>query len=95
MLTDSILLGELAATGRLCPCTGWWECVDEGHVQGGRRQWFERGQQLPTAVLLGRPTLWQRLFGKRPSFETVTVWTLVEYDDHDTVPMEFVAGAEA
>lgn len=78
--TEEIPLGESAATGRTCPRTGWWECVDAGDVQGGRRQLFRRGDRLPHAVLLGERSLWDWITGARPAHRTVTVWTLVEYE---------------
>lgn len=77
---EEIPLGESAATGRICPRTGWWECVDSGDVLGGRRQLFRRGERLPHAVLLGERSLWERLTGAQPTHRTVTVWTLVDYE---------------
>ena len=72
-------LGELAATGRPCPQTGWWQCSENGAVAGGTRQHFVAGETLPPAVLLGAPSVWQKLMNQRPRHETATVWTLVEY----------------
>lgn len=77
---EEIPLGESAATGRICPRTGWWECVDTGDVLGGRRQLFRRGERLPHALLLGERSLWDRLTGARPTHRTITVWTLVDYE---------------
>ena len=78
---SDVRLGETATTGRLCPRTGWWQCIDEGDIQGGRRQHFRAGHRMPHAVLVGQRTLWQRLTGaSRPTHPTVTVWTLIEYD---------------
>lgn len=78
-------LGELAATGRLCPQTGWWECVDAGNVQGGRRQHFTAGEAMPHAILLGEPSVWQKLKGERPMHQTATVWKLVGHDEEPAV----------
>jgi len=73
-------LGELAATGRNCPQTGWWQCADEGNVQGGRRQFFREGERMPHVVLLGKQSAWQKLKGEQPSYKTATVWKLVDYE---------------
>lgn len=75
-----LLLGELAATGRVCPQTGWWESAELGEVQGGRRQHFKAGERMPRVVLLGEPSLWQRLKGQRSaSYSMATMWKLVDY----------------
>lgn len=73
-------LGELAATGRACPQSGWWQCVDAGEVAGGRRRHFNQGEVMPDIVLQGPPTLWQRLKGERPTYRTTTVWKLMAYN---------------
>jgi hypothetical protein len=73
-------LGTLVATGNACPHAGWWQCAEGGDVAGGTRQHFKAGEALPHAVLLGKPTAWQKLKGERPSFKTATVWKLVEFD---------------
>lgn len=86
-------LGELAATGRHCPHTGWWQCYEEPRpVQGGRRQFFRAGDVMPHVVLLGEQSLWQKIKGEQPTHVRATVWTLVEYE---TVPVTPVAVAEA
>jgi hypothetical protein len=72
-------LGELAATGRTCPQTGVWECVDEGAVQGGRRQMFRAGETMPGIVRTVEPTMWQKLKGESPAYRSATVWKLVDY----------------
>lgn len=80
-------LGELAATGRACPQAGWWECAEASAlVQGGRRQFFNVGQQMPHAVLLGEPSVWQKLKGEQPTHQTATIWRLVGYQEAD-VPL--------
>lgn len=78
---EPVPLGTVAATGSLCPQTGWWECAERDTVQGGRRQFFRTGERLPEAVLLYPPTLRQRLQGVVPSHRTVTVWKLMEPAD--------------
>ncbi|PIF77204.1 hypothetical protein CLU95_4377 [Variovorax sp. 54] len=73
-------LGELAATGRACPQTGMWECVDEGDIRGGRRQLFRAGEKMPAIVRVGAPSLWQRIKGETPTYRSATVWKLVDHD---------------
>ncbi|WP_253548924.1 T6SS immunity protein Tli4 family protein [Herbaspirillum rubrisubalbicans] len=73
-------LGELVATGSICPQTGWWQSSEAGNVEGGRRRHFKAGETMPAVVLLGSPTLWQSLRGKPPTYETATVWTLVAHE---------------
>lgn len=74
-------LGELVATGRACPQSGWWECAEEARpVQGGRRQFFRAGDQMPQAVLQGEPSVWQKLKGDVPTHRLATVWKLADYE---------------
>lgn len=79
-----IPLGELAATGRACPQTGWWEADDPGTAEGDRRRHFNSGERMPHVVSLGEPSLWQKLKGERPSYRTATVWKLVAYGEPPT-----------
>lgn len=82
--TDPALepLGTLAATGRLCPQTGLWRCIDEDRpVQGGRTRRLQAGDRMPHAVVVGEPSLWQRLKGEIPRYRVGTVWELVGYGD--------------
>jgi hypothetical protein len=74
-------LGELAATGRVCPQTGWWEADELRAIKESRRQHIKAGERMPHAVSLGEPSLWQKLKGERPSYRTATVWKLVGYGD--------------
>jgi hypothetical protein len=75
-------LGELAATGSACPQTGWWQCAEDSRpVKGGKRQFFKEGQAMPTAVLVGDASIWQKLKGEKPVHELATVWKLVEYEE--------------
>lgn len=74
-------LGELAATGRTCPQTGWWEPEESRHIEGGARQHIKAGERMPHLISLGEPSLWRKLKGERPSYRTSTVWKLVSYDD--------------
>jgi hypothetical protein len=73
-------LGELVATGRTCPQTGWWQASEAGEIEGGARQYFRAGDTMPQVTALGEPSLWEKLKGARPSYRTATVWKLVDYD---------------
>ncbi|MCR6479984.1 T6SS immunity protein Tli4 family protein [Variovorax sp. ZS18.2.2] len=73
-------LGELAATGRSCPQTGVWECVDEGNIQDGRRRTIRVGETMPSIVQIGTPSMWQQIKGETPTHRSATVWKLVGYD---------------
>lgn len=73
-------LGTFIESGSKCPQTGWWQCSDIGEVAGGRRRHFKEGDLLSQADLLGRPSVWQKLMGTRPTQEIATVWKLVDYD---------------
>lgn len=83
-LQPHLPLGELAATGRTCPQTGWWESDQSGEIQGSRRQHIRTGERMPHVVSLGEPSIWQKLKGERPSYRTATMWKLVSYDDAPT-----------
>jgi hypothetical protein len=74
-------LGELAATGRTCPQSGWWEPDESGNLKGERRQHIKAGDRMPHGLVAAKPTFWQKLKGERPSYRTGTVWKLVAYDD--------------
>ena len=41
---------------------------------------------MPSVVLLGPPNLWQALRKKPPTYETKTVWALVDYEEGVDVP---------
>ncbi|MGH8853096.1 MAG: T6SS immunity protein Tli4 family protein [Telluria sp.] len=76
-------LGTSAVAGDACPQTGWWQCCDGGTgigVFGGQRQFVKVGQHMPQALLLPQQTLWQRLRGVQPSYESKkpTFWKLVD-----------------
>ena len=85
-------LGALAMTGEICPETGWWTCAAEGApVLGGSRHYVRQGEPMPDVVLLGKPSLWQRVKGETPQFRRTTVWTLKAYPD---TPQEVPLGEE-
>ena len=71
-------LGELAATGRTCPQTGWWQPNDRA---GSVRQYIKAGDRMPHMVSTGERSVWQKLKGEQPIYHTATVWRLVSYDD--------------
>jgi hypothetical protein len=74
-------LGELAATGRTCPQTGWWEPSDLADASGNHRQHIKAGERMPHVVARGEPSMWQKLKGEQPTYRTATVWKLVAYGD--------------
>lgn len=74
-------LGELAATGRVCPQTGWWQPSEPNGTEGGGRQHLQAGEQMPHVMSVGEPSFWQKLRGERPTYRRATVWQLVEYGD--------------
>ncbi|WP_061940532.1 T6SS immunity protein Tli4 family protein [Collimonas pratensis] len=80
-------LGEVVATGAVCPQTGWWQCIETGNIDGGRRRFFKSGEAMPAAVLLGDANMWQTLRGQRPSHSLNTVWSLVAYEQIAAAPI--------
>lgn len=76
-----IPLGELAATGRTCPQTGWWAPGEPENIEGGQRRHIRAGERMPHALALGEPSLWEKIKGERPSYRTAAVWKLVAYGD--------------
>jgi len=72
-------LGELVATGRACPQTGYWQCSEHHAIEEAQPQFFRQGDLMPHAVLRGAPSLWQKLSGNAPSYQIATVWKLVAY----------------
>lgn len=74
-------LGELAATGRTCPQTGWWAPDEESGTKGGGRQHIKKGERMPHVVSQAAPSLWQKLKGEQPMHQTATVWKLVAHGD--------------
>ena len=85
LATSKLSLGEMSATGDVCPESGCWECTQGVSVVGGRRQFFRAGEPLPQVLVSGRPSLWQKLSGKQRQHPVDTVWTLVEYEQERTV----------
>jgi hypothetical protein len=85
-------LGELVATGRACPQTGWWQASEAGEIEGGARQYFRAGDTMPQVTTLGTPSLWEKLKGARPSYRTATVWKLVDHD-MEASPAQSIAQA--
>jgi hypothetical protein len=100
-------LGTYAAAGERCPQSGWWLCSDGGSgigVLGGQRQYLRKGQRMPQALMLPPQTLWQKVRGLQPSYESdrPTAWKLVDKRTHSRasppLPLEpaiFAARADA
>ncbi|MEX5744814.1 T6SS immunity protein Tli4 family protein [Massilia sp. X63] len=81
---SGISIGTQALAGDSCPESGWWECTDgskEIGVMGGRRQYFKKGEPMPQALLLPPQSLWDKVRGLQPNFEskTPTSWKLVDH----------------
>jgi hypothetical protein len=76
----AVPLGELAATGRTCPQTGYWQCNEPGLVEGGQGKFIRRGDTMPQAILRGAPSLWQKMSGSAPLHQVATVWKLIAYN---------------
>ncbi|WP_159696812.1 T6SS immunity protein Tli4 family protein [Massilia sp. 9I] len=77
-------LGTYASAGESCPESGWWLCGDGGNgigVLGGQRQYIKKGDLMPQALLLPQPSLWERMRGLQPSYESKnrTSWKLVDH----------------
>lgn len=80
-----VQLGELAATGRICPQSGWWESTESGVANDARRRRVMAGERMPHAISVGEPSFLQRLKGELPTYTTATVWRLVEYSEAPVV----------
>ncbi len=79
-----IPIGTYVSAGERCPESGWWLCGDGGNgirVLGGQRQYIKKGDLMPQALLLPQPTLWERVRGLQPSYESKnrTAWKLVDH----------------
>lgn len=80
---ERVALGTGALAGDACPQSGWWQCADGGNgvaIFGGQRQFIKQGQRMPQALLLPPQTMWQRLRGVQPSYESAnaTLWSLAD-----------------
>ncbi len=76
-------IGTQAWAGDHCPQSGWWLCGEGGDgigVLGGQRQYIKKGDRMPQALLLPPQTMWEKMRGLQPSFEstTRTSWELVD-----------------
>jgi hypothetical protein len=76
-------LGAIALAGDSCPHTGWWQCTEVNarvRVYNGQRQFIAEGKRMPQALLLPQPTVWQRVRGLQPSYESrsPTRWRLAD-----------------
>lgn len=80
----AVPIGTFASAGDPCPESGWWLCGDGGNgigVLGGQRQYMKKGEMMPQALLLPPPSLWDRMRGLQPSYESKnrTNWKLVDH----------------
>jgi hypothetical protein len=74
-------LGELAATGRTCPQSGWWQAEKSGKAREGERRHVKKGEVMPHAMAVGELSLWQKLKKEQPEYWTATMWKLISYDE--------------
>jgi hypothetical protein len=84
-------LGTQAWAGEHCPESGWWSCSAGGNgvgVLGGQRQYVNKGERMPQALLLPPQTLWEKVRGLQPSYEAKdrTEWQLVDKRSRKRVP---------
>jgi hypothetical protein len=84
-------LGTCAWAGERCPESGWWRCSAGGNdvgVLGGQRQYIKKGERIPQPLPLPPQTLWEKLRGMQPSYEskTQTSWKLVDKRNRKRVP---------
>ena len=78
-----LALGTVAWAGAPCRQSGWWQCGEaDAHVGvfGGERQFLREGAVMPQALLLPKPSVWQKVRGLQPSYETATPtsWRLAD-----------------
>ena len=81
-----IPLASSAATGAICPESGWWQCDEGGVIQSDRRRHVVAGEPMPYTTVPGHQTLWQKLRGEHPKYRAATVWKLAEYDSAPIPP---------
>jgi hypothetical protein len=86
-------LGTIALAGDSCPYTGWWQCTEVNarvRVYNGQRQFIAEGKRMPQALLLPQPTVWQRVRGLQPSYESrsPTRWRLADKRHRPRVPVQ-------
>jgi hypothetical protein len=83
----SLALGTLAWAGQPCQQSGWWQCSD-GDAQlgvfGGDCQFLQQGATMPQALLLPKPSTWDKVRGVQSSYEasTPTSWRLADKRVH-------------
>jgi hypothetical protein len=85
-------LGAIAMAGDSCPHTGWWQCTEVNarvRVYNGQRQFIAEGKRMPQALLLPQPTVWQRVRGLQPSYESrsPTRWRLADKRHRPRAPV--------
>jgi len=88
-------LGAIALAGDSCPHTGWWQCTEVNarvRVYNGQRQFIAEGKRMPQALLLPQPTVWQRVRGLQPSYESrsPTRWRLADKRYRPRAPVQIM-----
>jgi hypothetical protein len=88
-------LGAIALAGDSCPHTGWWQCTEVNarvRVYNGQRQFIAEGKRMPQALLLPQPTVWQRVRGLQPSYESrsPTRWRLADKRHRPRAPVQIM-----
>jgi len=88
-------LGAIAVAGDSCPHTGWWQCTEVNarvRVYNGQRQFIAEGKRMPQALLLPQPTVWQRVRGLQPSYESrsPTRWRLADKRHRPRAPVQIM-----
>jgi hypothetical protein len=86
-------LGTIALAGDSCPHTGWWQYTEVNarvRVYNGQRQFIAEGKRMPQALLLPQPTVWQRVRGLQPSYESrsPTRWRLADKRHRPRAPVQ-------
>lgn len=81
-----VQLGELVATGKACPQTGFWQCSEPGANGSVQREFIRQGELMPEAIVHGAPTLWQKISGNAPVHRIATVWKIVDHAGVDPAP---------
>lgn len=72
-------IGTIGKTGEKCPHAGWWECLETGRIDSDRRRFFSEGEEMPSALVTGRTSLWRFLIGDTHQIVAVK-WKLLEHE---------------
>lgn len=74
-----LALGTTLPSGSVCPQPGFWQCA-QPTVVGGNQRFFAAGETLSSVLVPSKPSILQRLTGKRTNQLAETRWELVSYD---------------